>query len=338
MVRGHEVTVYCRRGYTGSEMASSYRGVRLEYPPFVRVKALETLTHEFTAIASSLRRRYDAYYFLGTRGAPWYVLAKAARRSMLVHTDGLEWKRRKWSPLGRAYLRWAEGFVARRLADELVTDAEAMRDYYRRRYGRDSHCIPYGATIVDGANPAALERWGLQPGGYDLVVCRLEPENNVDLIIREHRASGTDTPLVIVGDVRYEGSHQRRLLAAAGDDVRFLGAVHDGVDDLYAGARVYLHGHEVGGLNPSLLRAMGAGAAPLVLDTVFNLEAVDDAGRAWSRRPGDLAELIGWADADPVGVRALGEGARTRAKAVYSWEAAADAHDALLRELLNRTG
>lgn len=336
VVRGHDITVYCRRGYTGQDPPATYRGVRLEYPPFVPIKALETLTHELAAIASSLRRPYDAYYFLGTRGAPWYLLARAAGRPMLVHTDGLEWRRRKWGPLGRAYLKWAEGLVARRLADALVTDAEAMRDYYRRRYGQDSHCIPYGARIVDGANAAALDRWGLEAGGYDLVVCRLEPENNVDLIIREHRASGSSIPLVIVGDVRYEGAYQRNLAAKAGGGVRFLGPVHDGVDDLYAGARLYLHGHEVGGLNPSLLRAMGAATCPFVLDTVFNLEAIGDAGRAWSKKEGALAALLRWADGAAGELEAISTAAEQRAKDRFTWEAAADAHDTVLRGLAGR--
>ena len=336
VVRGHRVTVYCRRGQTGENPPSTFRGVDLAYPPFLPIRSLETLSHELTAIVASLREPFDAYYFLGTRAAPWYLLAKRTRRGILVHTDGLEWRRRKWSRAGRAYLKWAEGIAARRAADELITDAVAMQDYYQRRYAAPSHHIPYGAPVIDGVEASALTRWDLEAGSYDLVVCRLEPENNVDRIIEEHVAAGTGVPLVVVGDVSYPGRYQRDLLARAGPSARFLGAVYDDADALYAGARLYLHGHEVGGLNPSLLRAMGAGACPFALDTVFNREAVGSAGKFWTTRRGDLERAVRWADDSPDEVAALAAQAQGRVRDAFSWESAADAHDAVLRELVRR--
>jgi hypothetical protein len=103
---GHDVTVYCRRGsqYKGHEAAHEYKGVRLIYTPALKQRELETLSHELASIVDSLRRRVDLYYFLGTRSAPLYVPLRLTRRIVVVNTDGLEWKRRKWSPLGRAYL------------------------------------------------------------------------------------------------------------------------------------------------------------------------------------------------------------------------------------------
>lgn len=332
--RGHRVTVYCRRGYTGDAPPESYRGVRLVSTPYVHVRSLETLSHELTSILHSFRERVDAYYFLGTRGSPWYLLVKPTRRHAVVHTDGLEWMRRKWGPTGRRYLRFSEGLAARVAADVLVTDAEAMRSYYQDTYGRESTCIPYGARVIDDPTPGSLERWGLASGAYDLVVCRLEPENNVDLIVRAHQRSGSDRELIVVGDGRYDSAYQHALrrLEGAGH-VRFLGAVYDGVDDLYAGARCYLHGHEVGGMNPGLLRAMGAGACVLALDTPFNREALGKAGRLWRKDRGDLVEQIAWADASPDDVAQLGSVARARVAERFSWEAAADRHDRMLRGL-----
>lgn len=340
VTRGHEVTVYGRRGYTGEEAREQWRGVRLVHTPYLKVRALETLSHEFTSIVHSLMKPFDLYYFLGTRGAPWYLLTKPTSRVAVVHTDGLEWQRRKWGTAGRAYLRWAEWLAASVSADELVTDAQAMRAYYLDRYGRDSKQIPYGAPLLADVDAEALRRdWGLEPGGYDLVVCRLEPENNVDLIVREHLLSATASPLVIVGDAPYEGAYHRALHElAAHDRVRFLGAVHDGVDTLYAGCRAYLHGHEVGGLNPSLLRAMGAGRACLALDTPFNREALGEGALAqlWSRDPGSLGERLAALDADPDLVIAQGQGNRVRAEQAFSWEQVADTHDRFFREVGTR--
>ncbi len=331
--RGHRVTVYCRRGYTGERAPTSYRGVRLVSTPYVRIRSLETLTHELTSVLHSFREPVDAYYFLGTRGSPWYVLVKPTRRCAVVHTDGLEWKRRKWSRFGRRYLRFAEWLAARVAADLLVTDAEAMSSYYRRTYGKDPVFIPYGARVIDAPAPGSLRRWGLSPGGFDLVVCRLEPENNVDTIIREHRSSGTDRELVIVGDARYPSAHERGLRQMEDPGrVRFLGAVYEGVDDLYAGCRLYLHGHEVGGMNPGLLRAMGAGACVLALDTPFNREAVGTAGRFWRLEAGSLQDEIAWTSGAGR-VEELSTAARARIAERFSWDAAADRHDRTLRAL-----
>jgi len=335
VARGHEITVYGRRGYTGEAPPSEWKGVHLVHTPYLRIRALETLSHELTSIVHSLSRSFDLYYFLGTRGAPLYLLVKPTRRIAVVHTDGLEWKRRKWGRIGRAYLRGAEWLAARVSADELVTDAEAMRRYYLDRYGRDSVRIPYGAPLLGPANPEELRRrWDLTQSGFDLVVCRLEPENNVDLVIREHLASGTALPLVVVGDAPYEGAYQRALrdLQEPGR-VRFLGAIHEEVDLLYAGCRAYLHGHEVGGLNPSLLRAMGAGRPCLAIDTPFNREALGDLVWLWTRASGDLATQLSRMERDPESAMVAGVRNRKRVAAAFSWERVADRHEALFRDL-----
>jgi glycosyltransferase involved in cell wall biosynthesis len=115
--------------------------------------------------------------------------------------------------------------------------------------------------------------------------------------------------------------------------VRFLGAVYDGVDDLYAGCRIYLHGHEVGGLNPGLLRAMGARACCFALGTPFNEEAIGEAGRFWTKEGSVLASLIRGVDEGRVDAAALGESAKVRAASHYSWDDVAARHDSWFRIL-----
>lgn len=322
---GHDVTVYCRAGYTGTD--ERYRGVQLVHTPYLRIRALETLSHEASSIVDSLRRGFDVYYFLGTRSAVLYLPLRLSRRRVIVHTDGIEWKRRKWGRLGRAWLRVNESIAARWAADELVTDAQAMRDYYLDRYGAPSACIPYGTHILEGA--PQLSAWGLAPGDYDLVVCRLEPENNVDRILAAHAAADGDRELIVVGD--HATPTGRRLVAQArGGNTRFLGPIYGGdLEALRLGAATYLHGHEVGGLNPSLLEAMGAGTCCFALDTPFNREALGETGRYW-KTSGDLAAHLRWSREDPAGAVKLGATARERAASAFDWDRAAQAHDRLL--------
>jgi glycosyltransferase involved in cell wall biosynthesis len=341
--RGHEVTVYCRKGYTAGETLDEYKGVKLVHTPALRSRSLEQLSHELTSIIDSGPRNFDLYYCLGYRGSPLYVSLRAAGKIVIDNTDGFEWKRRKWNRLGRTYLRMAEWIVARLGADELISDAEAIRQYFLRTYGRESTHVVYGAYTfgADARRPEVLERYEVTPGGYYLVVCRIEPENNVDLIVREFIASGSDRELVVVGGMNYETPFWQELQRlAAGSRVRFVGPVYGSmlIESLLLGARGYFHGHEVGGTNPALLNAMGCGSLVIALDTEFNRENLVDAGRYFSKEEGSLADQIRWADGHPREAAALGQAARERIRARYTWDSAADKHDALFREVARKRG
>jgi glycosyltransferase involved in cell wall biosynthesis len=331
---GHDVTVYCRTGYTGEEMLDEYKGVRLRYTPYLKNRVLEQLSHEFSSILDSLRRPFDLYYFLGTRSAPMYLPLRASKRMVVVNTDGLEWKRRKWNAVGRAYLRFAEWVAVRLAADELVSDARAIRAYFLRTYGRESMYLTNGAYVLTELPEGALDRWELEPGSYYLIACRIEPENNIDLIIREFVESGSERELVIAGGMNYETPYWQELqrLGRRGR-VRFLGPVYGPmlIEYLHLGCFGYLHGHEVGGTNPALLKAMGCGNLVLALETEFNSENLADTGRFWTKRPGSLGEQIRWAEGHPDEARALGEAARQRIRDHYTWDQVARDHDAFFR-------
>jgi glycosyltransferase involved in cell wall biosynthesis len=341
--RGHQVTVYCRKGYTAGETRDEYKGVKLVHTPALRSRSLEQLSHELTSIIDSGRRHFDLYYFLGYRGGPLYVAVRAAGKLVVDNTDGLEWRRRKWNWLGRTYLHMAEQIVARIGADELVSDAEAIRQYFLRTYGRDSRFLTNGAYAFDLAQmqPEVLERYEVERGGYYLVACRIEPENNIDVIVREFVASGSDKELVIAGGMNYETPFWQDLQdLAKGARVRFLGPVYGPmlIESLHLGAYGYLHGHEVGGTNPALLKAMGCGNLVIALDTEFNTENLADTGRYFSKARGSLAEQLQWADANPDPAAALGRAARERIRTHYTWDSVADKHDAFFREVARKRG
>ena len=331
---GHDVTVYCRAGYTGRQ--SYVEGVSLIHTPYLKVQALETPTHELTSILDSFRRGFDLYYFLGTRSSPLYLLVRALGKPVVVHTDGIEWKRAKWGRVGRAWLRASERMATRLPGARLVTDAEAMRAYYLRAYGKDSTFIPYGAAVVEEADPAPLDGWGLEPGGYHLIVARMEPENNITSIIEAFRDSGSSRRLVIVGDANYETPYVRKVrsLAATVPGAQLLGAAYGA--DLVAlrfNALSHIHGHEVGGTNPSLLEAMGCGNLVLALETEFNREVLADAGLYWSTGE-SLARLIAEVESGSMRASELGEEARSRVGALYAWDDVAERHDTLFRSLV----
>jgi glycosyltransferase involved in cell wall biosynthesis len=222
--------------------------------------------------------------------------------------------------------------LAVRWSDSLIADAQGIADYYRAEFDADTELIAYGAPLLD-VGSARLGELGLEPRGYHLVVARFEPENHVDVIVEGYAASTADRPLVVVGAAPYADAYTARVHGLGDDRVRFLGAVYDQelLDQLYANAATYLHGHSVGGTNPSLLRAIGAGAATIAYDVSFNREVLRDSGRFFST-PADVAARLADAEADPAGTERLGRLAREQA-ARYDWEDVASRYEALLSGL-----
>jgi glycosyltransferase involved in cell wall biosynthesis len=256
-----------------------------------------------------------------------------------VHVDGLEWQRAKWGPNGRRYYL-ANERLAVLLADELIADAVGIQDHYRERYGTDSVFIPYGAPILERTDVGRLAELGLTERGFHLVVARIEPENHVGVILEGYRRSAATQPLVVVGSVPYPSEHQRRVqeLAASDPRIRLLGGVWDQdlLNALYAGASSYVHGHSVGGTNPSLLRAMGAGANVVAWDVNFNREVLAETGRFFGA-PEALAAILAETEARPDAGRDLGAAARARAASTYRWDTVAKDYEQLCEELAART-
>jgi glycosyltransferase involved in cell wall biosynthesis len=334
LVRDHDmsVTVYCRRQYYETH-PPQYAGVNLVHLPAPGGKYFESLVHTGLSAVHSLTRRFDAVLVVDPGNAPLLPII-GARAPVALHTDGLGWKRRKWGPAASRYYKWTEGVCAR-VAARLVTDAVAMRDYYETEYGAPSTFIPYGSHVGAAATHQALERHGLAPGGYYLVVTRIEPDNNTDLLIREYRASHVRRPLVIVGGAAYPSDFSRQILAQRDERVRIVGPEYDSgaLNGLYANSYAYLHGHEVGGTNPSLLRAMDGGRPCLCLDVVYHREAMGTAGVFFDREAGTLAATLTALDADPARADALGAEARHRARTRYRWDAVAAAYAELFKDL-----
>ena len=329
--RGHDVVVYCRNdGQTTDE----HLGMKLVNLPALRSKHAETLSHTALSVAHLARNPCDVAIMFNAANAPLLPVLRARGIPVAVHVDGLEWKRSKWSGAGRSYYLWAERRAVR-WGDRLIADARAIQAYYLERYEAAATFIPYGAPIHDDWTANRLSELGLEPGGYHLVVARMEPENNVDVIVAGYAAADARLPLVVVGSAPHAAQHTACVRArAGGSDVRFVGSVWDQalLDQLYANAALYLHGHSVGGTNPSLLRAMGAAAPVGAYDVVFNREVLGDTARYFSG-PSDVAALVRDAEADLAAAERRGLAAQDRAAANYDWERVADQYEQLCLEL-----
>jgi glycosyltransferase involved in cell wall biosynthesis len=332
--RGHRVVVYCRTGRQDSTRPATHLGMELVHLPAARKRAVETLSHSALSVAHLLAHRTDAAIVFNAANSPLLPALRAARIPVATHVDGLEWKRAKWGPVGQRYYRVAET-MAVRWSDVLIADANGIADYYRSEFGAPTTLLTYGAPRIEPGSDRLAEL-GLTPGGYHLAVARFEPENHVDVIVDGYTRSAAQKPLIVVGSAPYSDAYTTRVHGLADDRVRFLGGVWDQqqLDQLYANAYTYLHGHSVGGTNPSLLRAIGAGAAVLAYDVDFNHEVAGDAGRFF-RSPADVATLLEAAEADPRRTRAAGRRARQLASD-YDWDTVAAGYEDLAVRLAGR--
>ena len=328
---GNDVVVYCR-----SEGPEEYRGMQRVRLGSVRRRSLETLSHALISVVHVLRNRPDVVVMFNAANAVLLPLLRAARIPVVVHVDGLEWKRAKWGPLARRWYRISERLSAR-WGDAVIADARGIQRYYAEVHSITARYLPYGSQAVQ-LDEVHLTKRGLTINGFHLLVARFEPENHVFEIVTAYARSDARLPLVVVGSTPYGERYAERVrMAGHGDErVVFLGAVYDQaeLDSLYAGARTYLHGHSVGGTNPSLLRAAGAETFVLSYDVEFNREVLGDG--AWYFKQSELlTTMIEAAEADPTILqrgRATGVAIRRR----YNWDVVASSYGQLCKEMTKR--
>ncbi|TFC07202.1 glycosyltransferase family 1 protein [Cryobacterium adonitolivorans] len=337
--RGHAVTVYCRSRTSAPDHvppATAYLGMRLVHLPALRLGALEALSHSaFSVLHAATGARPDAAFVFNSANAPFVPFLRNRGIPTTVHVDGLEWKRDKWGGTARRYYRWAEQQSVRS-ADALIADAPGIVDYYRTEFAIPTELIAYGTHVLQNCPATRLAELGLRPGGYHLVVARFEPENHVDVIIDGYLRSSAVLPLVVVGAAP-QGTHARKIAALAQDPrVRLLGRLwdQDQLDQLYAHSVSYLHGHSVGGTNPSLLRAMGARTAAIAWDVRFNRDVLGVYG-AYFRDAPTLAALIEDAELNPHHTLEVSAALQRRAAALYNWGHVTDGYEDLAQRLVS---
>ncbi|MDO8733401.1 MAG: DUF1972 domain-containing protein [Actinomycetota bacterium] len=332
--RGYEVTVYCRNP---GQKQTEYLGMHLVNLPAIRHRFTETLSHTaLSATHAVIKDRPDVVLLLNAGNAPMLKPLKLAGIPAAIHLDGLESKREKWRGAGARYYRWAEA-ASVRWGQEVIADAQAIADHVQQKYGRACAVIAYGAPVIHPSS-ARLSELDLEAGQYHLIVARLEPENHVLDAVHAYRASTETMPLVVVGSAPYSQWYVDKVRQASAGDmrIRLTGGIYDQelLDQLYGHARCYIHGHSVGGTNPSLLRAMGAGAAVLAFDVEFNREVTDNQALFWS----DAAELTVILDRIATGaadeqLAALRTSSQLRIATEYQWEIVVDEYEALIARL-----
>jgi glycosyltransferase involved in cell wall biosynthesis len=267
---GHDVTVQC--DYQ-SYHSVSFNGVNLYFSGFT--KDQHPVKYYYDGLKNAFRNS-DIVIVATTFGSFFYFLNFFRKKKILTNTDGIEYNRSKWGLFQKLYIR-ISGILAALSSDILIADSVEIASFLKGKYpfaARKIRVIEYGAEIIETSDESVIREYGLESGNYYLVVSRLEPENNLRMITEGYLASGSRRPLIIVGNLKDSRFVKELVSSCDGTEVRFIGGIYDPsrLSALRCFCAAYIHGHSVGGTNPSLLEAMGCGNLCICHDNVFNRE------------------------------------------------------------------
>jgi glycosyltransferase involved in cell wall biosynthesis len=283
--KGHKVTVYCQLGPDEERFTDMWRGVHRIGIPVENTPA-GTILFDLRSALDASKNRDTTVLTLGYNTAIFSLIHRFRGVRHLMNMDGIEWMRKKWSRTQRLWL-WANEWFGLHLADSLIADHPEIKLHLQRNVRSEKiSVIPYGADAVTEASCDVPHRLGLTSGKYFLVVARPEPENSILEIINAYKKKWRPFRLVVLGNYFPEWNeyHAAVLKAAEQADVIFPGAIYD-VSSLRAlrfHAAAYIHGHQVGGTNPSLVESLAAGNAVIAHDNKFNQWVAGPSARFFS--------------------------------------------------------
>ena len=270
--KGHDVLVYCQEEDAsqpayGTDMWNGIQRVHFK-PKCSGAKA--TIEFDYATVKHVLKEP-GIDLILGYNTAILNLPQLLKGRRLAVNMDGIEWKRAKWGIVAKIWFFLNE-VVAANMCKVAIADHPEIAKHVKARCFKEPVVIPYGADVITDAPEDPVRALGLEPGRYFTSIARIEPENSILELVKAFGRVKTDAKCVILGRFDDDNPYHQEVKAAASDGVVFPGAIYDGavVSALRCHSRAYLHGHQVGGTNPSLVEALGAGNAVLAHDNRFN--------------------------------------------------------------------
>lgn len=333
--KGIVVTVYCHKPLFDNKPAQ-VNGINLVYMPGLETKSLSQLTNSFLSMVHACFSKADVLLVVNSANGPFGLISKIFSKPTAINVDGMEWLRPKWKGLGAKYFLFASR-LSTKLYDRIITDCEEMQRTYQELFSSPSTMIAYGANPAKPAEAGNIRKWGLKERDYFLIVGRLIPDNNADLIIEGFIKSSSQRKLVIVGDVPYQDSYAEGLKRLQDERLVFTGYVKDQRElaSLYHYCYAYFHGHEYGGTNPAMLKALGFSCAILALDTRFNREMLQNGKFGWffKKDKDSVAEITEKTEDFPQELEKLRGKAVNGLTKKYNWDHVTDQYVEVFEQL-----
>ena len=294
--RGFKVYVSCESRKILPESSKEYNGVRLLYFPIIR--SIRSLSEPFIYDLLSVLRTtlsVDVVYMLGHSSVLTLLISKMLKKTVIVNVDGIESKRTKYNKF-LSFIMYSFEKITPKIATYILADSEVIALYYRKNYNVSPIFVPNGGGRIREYRPyepEALSVFNLKKGGYYLVIARLEADNNIKLIVEAFKKSNSKLKLVVVGPL-INTLYVKELLRLKNDRILFVGGVYEPrlQRTLRFNCFAYIHGHEMGGTNPSLVEALSSGNTILAMDVPFNRAVAGDSATYFKKDICDLSEKL----------------------------------------------
>lgn len=334
--KGWRVVVYCQDNGTGPRFDDIWHGVERVHIPVIQGGAKGTIVFDAQATAHAAKHN-DLCLTLGYNTAIFCAMLRLKGVPNIINMDGIEWSRMKWGAIAKLWFRFND-WAGCWLGNHLVADHPEIKVHLATRVRADKiTMIPYGADAVsvDSATPLAALGIRLEAGRFWTVIARPEPENSLLEIVQGYSIKPRSMQLVVLGHYDPSNAYHVAVMAAASSEVFFIGAIYDQtiVQALRVHSVGYVHGHQVGGTNPSLVEALGAGNAVLAHDNRFNRWVAGDAAMYFNGASGFAAcieDLMG----DAAKREQLRQQALIRFESKFTWPNVLIQYEGLLTRFL----
>lgn len=336
VAQGWRVVVYCQEEGDGPVFEDRWQGVERVRIPVAGDGPRSTIAFDWKATAHAARHR-DLCLTLGYNTAIFCALLRLKGVPNVINMDGIEWSRAKWGPAAKTWF-WLNDWAGCWLGNHLVADHPQIKVHLSSRVSPSKiTTIAYGADRIAAMPEEPVRALGLEPGRYLTLVARAEPENSILEVVTGFSRRPRGMRLAVLGNYSDANAYHRAVKAAAGAEVSFLGAIYDKpiVQALRFHSAAYVHGHQVGGTNPSLVEALGAGNAVIAHDNRFNRWVAGEGARYFSDAE-SFSSLLDGLLAAPDALARMKEASLTRFEGGLTWPQILGDYERLLEAWLPR--
>jgi glycosyltransferase involved in cell wall biosynthesis len=330
--KGHQVLVYNSHKHPFQE--STYKGANIVhcFDPEYKIGTAGQFIYDLNCIRDLKKHNFDIVLQLGyTSSSVWGKLLPK-KPLIITNMDGLEWKRSKYSGKVQWFLKNAERWAIN-TSHYWIADSIGIQNHLKESYQVESEYIPYGANTFEDIDASCLEKYNLTSYNYNMLVARLEPENNFEMILDGIVKLKTETPFIVIGKHQTKYGEFLKDKYKTASNIRFIGGVYDQheLSNIRYHTNLYFHGHSVGGTNPSLLEAMACNTFICAHNNIFNKSILGE-DALYFQSSDEVADML--KQGIPKNKKTAKENNLLKIKELYSWETIIDQYEKLFVRLL----
>ncbi len=331
---GHEAFVYNPKSHPFKSIKYKNVNIIRKFHPEKTIGASANIIYDFLCLKDAKRKKFDIILECGYGSAAFsFLLVNTKRCNIITNMDGMEWHRTKWSNFTKGIIQRAEKIAVKK-SKKIVADNICIKDYFRSRYRVHAHFIPYGASINNKYDVKILEKYNLKQNSYHLIIARIEPENNIEAIIKGIQNSKLNDNILIIGNINTK--HGKYICNKYNtDNIIYKESIFDfnELNSLRHFSKAYFHGHSIGGTNPSLLESMASECFIFSHNNIYNKSVLDE-NAIYFKNSKELANQLNNFDNLIKQKKTYTEKNLSKIEEKYSWSLIAQEYEDLFKKIL----